>query len=117
MQGKVNVMKFRILLIIGLHTALIACGTVKTVFQQDTTTARDLQEVGTRCDVIPRFYSGTAYNFCFMTGKPGNEASWRHIKIGFGDMALDFLFSGALDTMILPYGIYQQVQHGSIEIR
>ena len=92
------------------------CGTISSVFQEDTVAGNDLKQRKTYCASISRIYSGVVYDFCvlhapelpldtFGTGRPAASL-----------VLLDLAVSGVMDTLILPYTAYQQVKHGNIEI-
>ncbi|MBK5530642.1 YceK/YidQ family lipoprotein [Pseudomonas sp. TH08] len=92
------------------------CGTISSVFQEDTVAGNDLKTRQTYCDSISRIYSGIGYDFCvlhaselpmkaFGTGRPAAPL-----------VLLDLAVSGVTDTLVLPYTAYQQVKHGNIEI-
>ncbi len=90
------------------------CGTLTTVFQADAVTKRKLNQVETRCEAVPRVYSGVAYDFCILRGKPSQTALW---LVPIPElMMVDIALSAAFDTVLLPYTIYEQIQRGSIYI-
>jgi uncharacterized protein YceK len=94
---------------------LTGCGTINTVFYEDSVTSNNLRKLKTNCNSIPRAYSGVFYDFCILNGPPSELPNG--ITIGQIPLpVLDFIPSGIVDTLILPYSIYQQTMHGSIEI-
>jgi len=102
--------------LIGFLSLLIAgCGTINTVAREDSVTRRNLEEINSYCESIPRVYSGAAYDFCTLYGPPapgyGNGSS------RVGEVFTDFVFSGLLDTLALPYTIYRQSSDGNINIK
>lgn len=104
-------------LILAYLTALIVsgCGTLTTVFQADSVTKRKLNQVETKCESVPRVYSGIAYDFCVLRGKPSQAALW---LVPIPELIMvDIALSAALDTALLPYTIYEQIQSGSIYIQ
>lgn len=99
----------------ALSLTLVGCGTVTTVLRDDAVVSTDLKKQKTYCQSIPRVYSGVAYDFCVLNGPPNsmgavaiNDVPWVYF---------DFLASGVLDTLVLPYTIYRQSVDGSIDIR
>lgn len=95
---------------------LSGCGTINTVFRGDDVAAHNLKERKTNCESIPRVYSGVFYDLCILHGPP---------RVGEKDPAapalipleiVDFIPSGVLDTLALPYTIYRQSTDGNIDI-
>ncbi len=109
-------MKYRDIMILLFVFAITGCGTVNTVIRSDDVAKTNMREVETKCDSIPRIYSGVSYDFCYLHARP------QFINYGFPSsnpplIFLDILFSGALDTLILPYSIYKQNKYGSINVK
>jgi uncharacterized protein YceK len=102
--------------------ALAGCGTINTVFRPDAVTSQNLKDSRSHCDNVPRIYSGVIYGFCTLDGEPKPEKSLNdqslsdHAGNAFPIIAIEFVASGVLDTLALPYTIYRQNKDGSIEI-
>jgi len=95
-------MKF-IRLIIGLSTtALMGCSTAYTLTGNTNTTTF---ESGETCK-IPRVYSGVAYDAQII--RNGAE-EWGIAVFA----ALDLPFSAVADTVLLPYTLVRQAEHGN----
>ncbi|MBW4935564.1 YceK/YidQ family lipoprotein [Marinobacter sp. F4206] len=109
-------MKHRLIISGILILTLTGCGTVNTVVWGDAVTVRNLKQSETKCDSIPRVYSGVAYDFCKLSGEPAPVHTWR-ASSGTPGSIIDMLFSGILDTVALPYTIYRQSRDGNISIR
>lgn len=109
-------MKYRLLVSGVLVLALSGCGTLNTVIRGDGVAARSLKEIKTNCESIPRVYSGVAYDFCKLNGEPAPVHTWGASE-GAPGAVIDMLFSGVLDTVVLPYTIYRQRTDGNIAIR
>ena len=94
---------------------LVGCGTIDTVVRGDSITRQNLNHVKSPCATIPRIYSGVIYDMCLLRGKPSRAALW----LGPGPelMLVDLALSGVLDTAVLPYTIFGQINQGSIELR
>ena len=98
------------------------CGTINTVFRADAVTSQNLKDSHSYCEAVPRVYSGASYQFCTLHAEPRPEASLGDISLSSHAGALlpltaiDFVASGVLDTVLLPYTIYRQNKDGSIEI-
>lgn len=94
---------------------LVGCGTIDTVVRGDSITRQNLNHVKSPCATIPRIYSGVIYDMCLLGGKPSRAALW----LGPGPelMLVDLALSGVLDTAVLPYTIFGQINQGSIELR
>jgi uncharacterized protein YceK len=88
--------------------ALTGCGTVSSVLQDDTSAAQGLRKQKTYCQSIPRIYSGLAYDFCVLNAPPDPTG------ILAAAVLVDLVFSGALDTVVLPYTVYRQGVDGNI---
>ena len=102
--------------------ALAGCGTINTVFRPDVVTSQNLKDSRSHCENVPRIYSGVMYGFCTPNGEPKPEKNLNDISLidhGPGAVpviAIEFVASGVLDTLLLPYTIYRQSKDGSIEI-
>jgi len=94
----------------AIALTLVGCGTVTTVLQEDADAARGLRRQKTYCQSIPRVYSGLAYDFCVLNAPPDPTG----ILVPF--VLLDLALSGVLDTVVLPYTIYQQSMEGNVRI-
>jgi uncharacterized protein YceK len=105
--------KIAVLICVQLLT-LVGCGTINTVFRDDSVASHNLKKAQTYCESIPRIYSGVAYNFCVLNG-PSNI----HGPLATGLVPLmffDFVASGVFDTVVLPYTVYRQSTDGGIDI-
>ena len=91
---------------------LSACGTLTTMTNSDGEVSGQLNRKGTYCEVVPRVYSGLAYDFCMLHSQPdGLYVDWfLHFYL------LDGLLSIAADTVILPYTIVAQSREGSLRL-
>ncbi len=101
-------------------TALLTvsgCGTINTVMRGDDVVKRNMDKVDTKCSAIPRIYSGVVYDFCLLHAKPLPEGQWSSSTNDITLIGLDLVFSCVLDTLVLPYGIYKQVNDGSIRVK
>ncbi|MCU1782701.1 YceK/YidQ family lipoprotein [Pseudomonas sp. 13B_2.1_Bac1] len=102
--------------------ALAGCGTINTVFRPDAVASQNLKDSRSHCESVPRIYSGVIYGFCSLNGEPKPEKSLKDQSVSgaagnaFPVFAIDFVASGVLDTLVLPYTIYRQNKDGSIEI-
>lgn len=94
---------------------LTGCGSINTVLREDDYAQRELTDLKTRCETIPRVYSGVAYDFCSL------NAEYKHPKDNAGPLLasalLDGALSGVLDTLVLPYTLYHQANEGSMIIK
>ena len=107
--------KLKYAFICSIVVFLAGCGTINTVIRGDWITKRNLHQIETSCEAIPRIYSGIAYDICLLRGKPSQMALWVAPipQLIFLDMAL----SGALDTVVLPYAAYTQINDGDIRLK
>ena len=109
-------------LVIAACLWLAGCGTINTVFRPDAVASQNLKDSRSHCENVPRIYSGVIYGFCTLNGEPKPEKSLK--DTGLSDhggnflpiVAVEFVASGVLDTLVLPYTIYRQSRDGSIEI-
>lgn len=110
----------KVVLICALTLSLVGCGTTNTVFRDDSVASSELKKKRTYCGSIPRIYSGVAYDFCVLNGPPGVKGAQgvqEVVAVGFVPLIfLDFVASGVLDTLVLPYTVYRQGKDGSIDI-
>lgn len=112
------------------------CGSIRTLGPgAKADLMRQDQARKTRCETIPRTYSGVAYVICMAYKKekhgeeePGytDNAEVNSIikpenlpgdrkSIPGGDL-LDLFFSGVIDTIVLPYTLFKQLFSGSYEL-
>ncbi|MFK0089679.1 YceK/YidQ family lipoprotein [Pseudomonas sp. NPDC090755] len=96
-----------------LSILLTGCGTVNTVFRDDSVASDKLARWDSRCESIPRLYSGVALDFCTLNAQPRSPT---HLE---GQpsaplMLVDMALSGVADTVLLPYSIYLQDKSGNI---
>lgn len=94
-----------------LFASLLAgCSTIRTAGVGDDEVVR----MNTRCDEIPRVYSGVAYDICELSGTPNIDAG----ADGEADGRIAaFVLDAVADTVILPWTLYRQVTAGNIEVR
>lgn len=99
-----------------IAASLTGCGTIKTLTDEDGA-ADDLARWESNCSVVPRIYSGAAYQFCNLDSAPRvkNVPAWEMQPPE--SYLLDLGLSAVADTLVLPYTAYQQVVRGSIEVR
>lgn len=90
--------------------ALSGCGSVNTVFRDDLSATRELRKQKTYCESIPRAYSGLAFNFCLLNAPPDYTGMLVPLVL------VDMTASGIVDTVVLPYTIYQQATLGNMGI-
>lgn len=101
---------------------LSGCGTINTVFRPDAVASQNLKDSRSHCENVPRIYSGVIYGFCTLNGEPAPDKSLKDQSLidHGGSMlpivAVEFVASGVLDTLVLPYTLYRQSRDGSIEI-
>lgn len=101
---------------------LSGCGTINTVFRPDAVASQNLKDSRSHCENVPRIYSGVIYNFCTLNGEPAPDKSLTsnslkdHSGAALPFVAVDFIASGVVDTLVLPYTLYRQSKDGSIEI-
>lgn len=109
-------MKFHSVLIVVLSLFITGCGTINTVVREDAVTSHHLKELNSNCESIPRVYSGASYDFCTLYGPPA-PGYGRNDSSLVAHYIADFVFSGLLDTLLLPYTIYRQTRDGNIYIK
>lgn len=109
-------------LCIALFLPVAGCGTINTVFRPDAVASQNLKDSRSHCESVPRPYSGLIYGFCRLNGEPAPDKSLKdqslidHGGSALPVIAVEFVASGVLDTLVLPYTIYRQSKDGSIEI-
>lgn len=107
--------QFKSIFICLLTLLLVGCGTINTIVRGDSAARSSLNRVKSPCETIPRIYSGIFYDICALRGKPSQAALW----LGPGPelMLVDLALSAAVDTVFLPYTIYEQITVGSIDLK
>lgn len=107
--------KFRSALIYSIALMLLGCGTINTVVRDDAVARRNLSQVKSPCEIIPRIYSGVSYDMCVLRGKPSRTALWVGAIPEL--MLVDLALSAILDTVVLPYTVYEQMNAGPIHLK
>ncbi|MBW1250628.1 YceK/YidQ family lipoprotein [Pseudomonas tolaasii] len=107
----------KMLIALFLAASVTGCGTISTVFRDDSTVSQSLGNRRTYCDSIPRVYSGVAYDFCVLSAPdtaPGGSAT--EVVPALQLVLVDMVFSGVFDTVVLPYSAYQQCRYGNLAV-
>ncbi len=115
---------------------LTACGSVSTLPRSEEAIKNSLLKHNTKCSYIPYVYSGVTYDFCWLSVEYDGSAGYpenseieppdnENVEYpereddgrGFAALvALDFVLSGVIDTIALPYTWYKQSKYGSISL-
>jgi len=112
---KRNNMKFRAFLVAAAVMTLSACGTLNSLDNTQNTVDIHHSQVTTQCEEISRVYSGVQYDLCLLNSKKKSSPA----KLQLDPLwitSVDVLFSFVADTLALPYTIYQQYEHGNLEV-
>lgn len=104
------------LLSIVVLVGLSACATVITVPPSTTHVSIEHEGKKSYCQSIPRVYSGLAFNLCKLNGEPSRQENLGSRVNNVPFFIIDGTFSLVADTIVLPYTIYTQNQHGSIDV-
>ncbi|WP_460858726.1 YceK/YidQ family lipoprotein [Rheinheimera gaetbuli] len=104
------------LLLATITMSLTACATVKTL--PPSTSHVNIEHHGKRsyCQSIPRIYSGFSYNLCKLHGEPSRTTNLGDSFNNVPFFIIDGGFSLVADTVALPYTLYTQGKHGSIDV-
>jgi uncharacterized protein YceK len=106
----------KLIVVVILAVFIAGCGTLKT-----TALDEPRIEIGTKskkslCTEIPRIYSGVFYNVCWLNRETNINNTYSPNRRGVPYIVVDMVMSGLLDTILLPYSIYKQVEVGSIKV-
>ena len=104
-------MKFASTLLLSI--SLTGCGTVNTVFRDDSVASDKLARWDSHCESIPRVYSGVALDFCALNAEPRRPTHFDG-QPSAPLVLVDMVLTGATDTVLLPYSIYLQDKSGNI---
>ena len=96
-------------------STITGCGTINTVFRDDSVTSRNLGKSKSYCGSVPRVYSGVMYDFCALNAPPADLDNYGPSPATLWTL-VDLVVSGVLDTLVLPYTIPRQDADGNIEI-
>ena len=105
----------RLLAPVGIALLLGGCGTVTTVLRDDRIAVQELKARKTYCQTVPRVYSGVAYDLCVLHAPPNSAGGL--VLDGIPWAFIDVPVSAVLDTLVLPYTIYQQNADGSLVLQ
>lgn len=101
------------LLVFLLAVFATGCGSVSTLVQSDREVARELRQAETRCEVLPRPYSGVVYSFCNV-----HSDSTRMTRHALYPLYLfDMIPSMVVDTLALPYTLVRHGRNGELDLR
>jgi uncharacterized protein YceK len=104
------------ILITTLVLGLSACATVKTLPASKTHINISHEGKKSYCQSIPRIYSGLTYTLCKLHGEPSTEVNLGDSLNNVPFFIIDGSFSLVADTVALPYTLYTQNKHGSIDV-
>ena len=112
--------------------AISGCGSLSTLPRSDAAINNHLVNHQTRCNYLPRVYSGVAFDICWLNAdyedklsdpraepnihdrpRPNNTGDGRGFAMIY---VADLIFSTVVDTLALPYTIFKQQSEGSIEL-
>jgi len=97
-----------------LALTLTGCGTIETVFRSDAAASQTLKKENSYCGAVPRIYSGVSYDLCRVFAPYQENRPDKTGESATRGMLIDIAASGVLDTLLLPYTIYQQQTDGSL---
>lgn len=101
-----------------LCVGLSGCGTLSTTFSSDEDTRYQMAKAKTYCDSLPRAYAGVSYNLCLLHADPSGRPVGNANTAAVGTyLAVEFFMSGVMDTLVLPYSVYQQVDDGNLSLQ
>lgn len=106
----------KMLLSVMVLFGLSACATVKTLPPSTTHVSIEHEGKKSYCQSIPRVYSGFAFNLCKLNGEPSRQENLGSSINNVPFFIIDGTFSLVADTVVLPYTLYTQNQHGSIDV-
>ena len=107
-------MKFRWILLILSAASASGCGTINTTFRDDAVASNKLARWHSRCDSVPRIYSGTVFDYCTLDAEQRRSTGFDGYPAP-ALIVLDMGLSAVADTVLLPYSIYLQDKHGDIK--
>lgn len=108
-------MKFKNIALIISACVLSSCGTIKSLDNNNNKVYISHPLVVTNCNEISRIYSGLQYDWCLFDSERKNTPP----KVMLDPLwlnSIDIILSTVADTVVLPYTIYQQSTHGSLEV-
>ena len=99
-------------LLFSAFLLLASCGTMTTLSKPDFEVRNDLHSRNSRCESVPRMYSGVAYDYCVVMSDPASQHNEKYTE----QYLADFVGSVIADTVVLPYTVIQQLDKGSLEL-
>ena len=115
-----------VFLIFSMSVLVTGCGSLMTLPRSEMAIKNSMEKHETKCASIPYVYSGVAYSFCWLHAEidedvlsPKNKGAEHpdHNYNGLGILLpAEFVLSGAIDTIALPYTVYKQSKNGSINL-
>lgn len=98
-----------------LSVSLSACGTIKSLDQNNNRVEIKHEQGVTKCETLSRVYSGVHYDLCLLHSKRKKAP----LKIQLDPLwltSIDIVLSAVADTLILPYTLYHQVDKGNLKV-
>jgi uncharacterized protein YceK len=99
----------------ALILLLCSCGTIKSLNTDKNEIAIHDSRVKTHCTEISRIYSGVQYDLCLLDSETKDGPPQLRLD-PLWLTSVDILFSSAADTILLPYTLYQQSEHGNLSV-
>jgi uncharacterized protein YceK len=105
---------YRTLIFLITVILLEGCGTLKTLSPAGNHVDISLRGMKSRCETIPRIYSGTCFEVCKLYGEPSYTANSGLAIGGLPLFIFDIPLSLIMDTLVLPYTTIRQFKDGNI---
>ena len=106
----------KILIMTLVIISCTACSTFKTIAPSNGRVNISHHGYDSKCNKIPRVYSGVAYNFCKLNSEPNISGYDGLAGFGVPIIFLDTVCSAVADTIALPYTVFTQVNNGNIKV-
>lgn len=106
---------FKVLLLTLMVLSATGCSTFTSLSASNAEIVHRVKQKRTYCHKVTKVYGGAALSIC-SNFHSGYDRASSYVPLTTESELVDFFSSIILDTLVLPYTIYEQVRYGSVVI-